>query len=101
MFDKLAEYPEFRALWMCQFLVYFITGPMLSSCALLNTLVGGLSFYITLQTHCLHNIADTLSALADFAASSGQRNVCADESKVTSEHITGMDEGCVVQGELR
>ena len=52
MFDKLAEYPEFRALWMCQFLVYFITGPMLSSCALLNTLVGGLSFYITLQTHC-------------------------------------------------
>lgn len=52
MFDKLVEYPEFRALWMCQFLVYFITGPMLSSCALLNTLVGGLSLYTTLWTHC-------------------------------------------------
>ncbi|KAI4568500.1 hypothetical protein MJT46_008298 [Ovis ammon polii x Ovis aries] len=48
-------------------------------------------------TETLHNIEDTLSALADFAASSGRWNVWEDEGKVTSEHLTGMDETCAVQ----
>ncbi|KAG5206962.1 hypothetical protein JEQ12_018535 [Ovis aries] len=48
-------------------------------------------------TETLHNIEDTLSALADFAASSGRWNIWVDEGKVTSEHLTGMDETCAVQ----